>query len=541
MTSSEVIRFNDLSDFSLLFTDYLQFDPRLAPYFAGDFRKTDTFERVAHNTLQIARDRETLADVLIEQNARWGIDDPTRENIERLRQNDSVTVVTGQQLGLFLSPLYIPYKTLTAISLARKMEDELNRPVIPVFWLAGEDHDFEEVASFRLIDDTDLVKLTYEHDGAEAGKGPVGRLELSPHINTLIDRVASILPQSENTGELLDELRTQFKPGRSFTDAFASFLRRLFRGTGLVIVNSDDVRLKRLCQPLFQKELATSVDLAERMNRATQDLTKYYHAQVQLRPTNLFLMDDEARQPIDVEGKEFVLRDGSRRFDLPAVRDLVETSPERLSPNVIMRPIVQDVLFPTIAYVGGPGEIAYFAQCKPAYEWADLPMPVIFPRASMTLIEPAIDKILKRYQWDLPALRSNPEHLFRDYVIQTMPFDIKQLVADSEAQIDQAVAILNEAAISLNGSLQKTAGSTRTALKKDLNRFVDRIVRAQKRSHDSDRQRIFKAHTHLLPAGKLQERTLSPLHFLNRYGLDFFRSLMRDVSLDTTQHQAIRL
>ena len=535
------VPFSDLAQFSPLFSDYRDYTSELEDYFAGDFRKTESFEQVASKTLRVARDRKLLADVLIAQNERWGLDDDARANIERLRRDDSVAIVTGQQLGFFLSPLYIPYKTLTTILLARKMEAELNRPVIPVFWLAGEDHDFEEVASIHLIDGTQPVTLTYEHDDPAAGKGPVGRLRISDHIETMIREVAGILPQTRNKDTLLESLRTHFQKGRTLTDAFASFLNRLFQNSGLVIVNSDDPRLKKLSAPLFQKETSSPATLTRLLTANTSRLSEHYHAQVTLKPTNLFFLDEGLRIPIDFDENGLVLRDGAAATSQVELRELPNVSPERLSPNVVLRPIMQDVLFPTIAYVGGPGEIAYYAQIKPGYDWAGLPMPVIFPRASLTLIEPTIDKILRRYNWQLLDLKTAPEHLFREYATQALPFDLDELAGDAASQITEALNPLRDAALSIDKSLQRTAASTHTLLQKHIDRFSSRILRAQKRLLEEDKQRIFRARAHLFPAGHLQERTLSPLHFLNLYGLDFFSSLMRDVSLDTTSHQVIRL
>ena len=540
-SSAERIPFPDLSQFSRLFTDYLQFSPEIAPFFTGDYRDTASFETVAEQTSRIPRDRNTLADVLFEQNTRWGLDEPTRQNIEALRDPETLTIVTGQQLGLFLSPLYIPYKTLTTILLASKMEKELNKRVVPIFWLASEDHDFAEVASFHLIDGVRPSTLTYSHDNNLAGAGPVGRIPFSGNIQAVIDQAAAQLPQTANTEAVLTELRTHFKSGQTYTEAFAPFLRRIFNQSGLVIVDADDQRLKKLCAPLIRRELDESVLLTERLEETTKKLTEQYHAQVTLRPTNFFLMDDDARIPIDAGENQYSLRNNATTFAPSTLLEMVDESPQRFSPNVILRPIIQDVLFPTIAYVAGPGEIAYYAQARPAYEWAGLPMPIIFPRASMTLIEPAIDKILKRYDWHVLKAKNKPELLIREHAVATLPFDIQSLSTNARDQIDVALSELKQAAISLEGSLTHTAGSTAKGIEKHLDRFVQRIVRAQKRRQTEDQHRIHKAHAHLFPGGKLQERTLSPLHFLNRYGLDFFTSLMRDVSLDTSSHQVIRL
>ena len=537
--SIDRLPFSDFS-FSQLFQDYVNFNPDIAAFFSGDFRSPATFRLAAESTLQVPRDRNTLADVLLEQNRKWGLQDRTRVNIEKLRDPESVVVITGQQLGLFLSPLYIPYKTLTTLLLSEKLQRELGRPVIPVFWLAGEDHDFEEVASFKLPG-IDASSNQFLYNPIREGKGPVGRMKLTAEISSILDRVEAALPASPNKGTLLSFLRSVYTPGATFQEAFARMINRLFQDTGLVIASVDDRRFKKLCVPLFQKEVTHYQEVTTAMEATSSLLEQKYHTQVRINPTNLFMMNDTSRYPIDAGAEHFLLRGNGQMYDPPALKKLIEEKPELFSPNVILRPIVQDHLFPTIAYVGGPGEIAYYAQCKPAYEWANIPMPVIYPRASITLIEPSVQKALDRFALPLAAYQEDAPKLFRRHALENLELDLDSLFAVSTDHIEAAIQNLKDAVLTWEASLQKTAGSTRQVLLKDLDRFKEQIVKAQKRKLAHDRRRIEHIHTHVFPGGKLQERSISPLYFLNQYGLDFFKSLKEDVSLDTMSHQVINL
>ncbi len=530
--------------FSKLFKDYAAYRDPLASFFAGDFRDPATFQQAAAKALQVPRDRKTLADVLLDQNTRWGLQDATTANIEKLRNPESVVVITGQQLGLFMSPMYIPYKTLTTLLLAQQMERTLCRPVVPVFWLAGEDHDFEEVASFKLPGTPGTHNFTYP--SPENGRGPVGRIGLSPAISTIIDGIAEVLPASPNKAELIQFLRDTYKPGRSFRDAFATMISRLFNDTGLVIASVDDKRLKQLCVPLFQQEVQDYASVTAAMENTSQALEDTYHAQVRINPTNLFFMEDDGRYPIDAPengaaNKSFLLRGYGTSYDTDGLATLVDTHPEKISPNVVLRPIVQDVLFPTISYVAGPGEIAYYAQYKAAYAWANLPMPIIYPRASITLVQPSVQKALKHFDLPLPAYREEAPKIFRNLAINQLDLDLDTLFSKTENQIGDALSDMADAVIDWEASLQKTAGSSRQAIKKQFHRFKEQIIRAQKRRMGHAERRITTIHNNLFPGGALQERAISPLHFLNQYGLDFFKSLMSDVSLDTTEHQVINL
>lgn len=525
--------------FSRLFQDYTAYSSEIAPFFAGDFRQTASFEQAASRTLNVPRDRDTLADVLLEQNKRWGLQDQTRANIEKLRNPESVVVITGQQLGLFLSPLYIPYKTLTTLLLADHLEQALNRPVVPVFWLAGEDHDFEEVTSFMLPGAEKPEQFLY--DPPRNGRGPVGRIALTNEIVDLLDRAETILPPSPNKAALIDFFRATYKPGTSFRDAFAKTINRLFSDTGLIIASVDDPKLKNLCVPLFQQEINDFATVTSVLETTTRSLEERYHAQVRVSPTNLFLMDDDSRYPIDAREAIFRPRGNGQSFDADTLNALIATQPGRFSPNVVLRPIVQDVLFPTISYVAGPGEIAYYAQYKEAYAWANLPMPIIFPRASITLIEPAIRRILSNFDIDFTAFKEDPDKFFRAYSIAHLDLDVEQLFAAATSQVESGIDALQKAVTDWEASLQKTAGSTRQTIRKELDRFKEQIIKAQKRRMMHQRKRINRIHTHLFPGGKLQERSISPMYYLNQYGFDFFKSLMRDVSLDTTSHQVIDL
>lgn len=538
LPSAYQLPFSDFP-FSKLFKDYVAFEEPLASFFAGDFRNPDAFREAAERTLRVSRDRHTLADVLLEQNTAWGLQDATAQNIAKLRDPESVVVITGQQLGLFMSPMYIPYKTLTTLLLAKEMETTLNRPVVPVFWLAGEDHDFEEVAAFKLPGEAQAHRFTYAAPADT--RGPVGRIPLSDEISTIIDGIAAALPASPNKAELLQFLREAYQPGRTFRDAFATMISRLFKDTGLVIVSVDDKRLKELCIPLFQQEVRDYTTVTAAMEATSAALETTYHAQVKINPTNLFHMEDANRHPIDATAGTFLLRGNGQTYDEAGLLALVKSHPERISPNVVLRPIVQDVLFPTISYVAGPGEIAYYAQYKEAYAWANLPMPIIFPRASITLIEPAVRKARSHFDLPLSAYREEAPKIFRNHALQQLDIDLDKMFAQTENQIGAALSAMATDLLTWEASLQKTAGSTEQVIKKELDRFKEQVIKAQKRRMGHAERRINTIHNNIFPGGSLQERAISPLHFLNQYGLDFFKSLMSEVSLDTTAHQVINL
>ncbi|MBX2820303.1 MAG: bacillithiol biosynthesis cysteine-adding enzyme BshC [Rhodothermaceae bacterium] len=534
------IAFDQLATFSSLFSDYSQFTPQIAPFFSGDHRNISAFEAQTQRTLDISRDRNAVADVLLKQNTRWGLDDAVRNNIERLRSNESVVVITGQQLGLFLSPLYIPYKTLTTIRLAAELSDSLQRPVVPVFWLHGEDHDFEETAPFTLINEHhELTSIRYQP--VSNSQGPVGRMQFEHSIEELIQSLKAHLPQTPNKNQVLDFLQHHFTQDMPLLDAFAFLLKRIFKDSGLVLFSPDDATIKQLCKPLYRQEIQDPLRLTQAVESTSERLAQSYYKQVQTNPINLFLMDDEHRQSITLQEDRFKIKGHSHSYSSDELLTRLDQHPEQFSPNVILRPITQDFIFPSIAYIAGPGEIAYFAQCKEAYEAAGIPMPIIYPRASITLIEPNINRVLDRYPYAFSEYNEHPLKLFRQYAINQLPIDLETAVDESIDRVNEALHALRDTTMNVHPTLHTSAESTKVRFSKELLKYKEQVIKAQKRNEFEHKAHLHKAATHLFPNQKLQERVLSPLHFLNLYGLDFFNSLMDEISLDTTAHQIIRL
>ncbi len=308
----ERVPLTTLRDFSALFVTYAtEYEP-LAAFYAGDYRDPAVRRERAARVAAHPRDRAILVEVLQEQNARWGLDAATRKHIEALRDSDSVALVTGQQVGLLGGPLFTLYKALTVGKLARRLADELDRPVVPVFWLAGEDHDYEEVASVTVLKGAEPVTLRLERPDPDYA-GPVGRLPLPETIQTLLDELADLLPPTEFQEPLLALLYEIYRPGVSFQDAFARLLKRLVLDeVGLVLIDPDDARLKALARPLFERELTDWETAHARLEAVSRELAARYHVQVQTRPLNLFLLEDHRRIPLDAEPDGFHLRGEDR-------------------------------------------------------------------------------------------------------------------------------------------------------------------------------------------------------------------------------------
>ena len=534
------IAFDRISAFPRLFQTYCSNYGALSDFYAGDFRDPEVQREIAARAADSKRDREALADVLLEQNEQWGLDPAARANIEQLRAPDAIAVVTGQQVGLFTGPLYTPYKTITALALTRQLTEETGRPVVPVFWVEGEDHNFDEVASIRLLRRNEPVSLRYERPVGE-DRQPVGRHVLTPAIEEVTDRVDEVLPASDFKPGLMEAIRSAYQPGVRLEDAFVHLMQALFPETGLVFINPDDDRLKAQAASLFRRELEGGTALSDRVNAAGEKLKENYHAQVQARSTNLFLLEREGRMALDRADGQFQLRGTDRTLSQADLLQLLEDNPGRFSPNVVLRPLMQDTLLPTAAYVAGPGEVSYFAQYRSAYEWAELPMPLIYPRASVTLVESKVQKVLDRYELSVPAFTQDLDRLFQQVALDEMEKEIDDLFEDTGRQLHKAINALKPRLGEVDPTLAQSAEATRTALMKEMDQLKSRVVRAEKRNQNDVRTQLKKAHVNLFPAGLPQERALNALYFLNKYSPSLLGELEATLSLDTTAHQVVSL
>lgn len=453
-------------------------------------------------------------------------------------------VITGQQLGLFGGPLYTIYKAATAIRLAREAARKSGRPVVPMFWLADEDHDWDEVRVATILRDGGHRRIELP---AEGTRQPVGRRTVDEHVGKALDHLEDVLPGTVHTEAVLAALRRCYAPGSTHRDAFARWLATLFHGTGLVLISADEPRLKRLTTPVLRREIedpqgtfATLLDAGRALDQAG------FHQQVTIAPGNLFLLSDEGRLSLDpLEGGTFRLRGTNRDFTAEDLLDLLESEPELFSPNVVLRPVMEDALLPVIAYVGGPGEIAYYAQLRGVYAAFGVPMPVVYPRAGLTIIEPRVRRALDALGLAIEDIGNGSEEVIEAlHRQQAMALDGTGLVeafAAARQRIEEVASSVRDPVEALDPTLARSAETTRVRLQQDLDSLERKVVRAQKRQHAEIRARLDRIAAHLMPDGRPQERVLSPVHFANRLGLDFAQRLTEVLSLDTSEHQVIEV
>jgi bacillithiol synthase len=532
------IPYGDLGGFSSLFVDYAAGAEPASEFYshqpslAGLSRSAEAAVSAPH------AERESLVRLLQGQQPRWGEDPRALENAGRLRDPQASVIITGQQVGLLTGPTYTVLKALTTVILARKLEAETGRPVIPVFWLGSDDHDLVEMASTWVPGPSGPVHLHYEgHSLPESGNlGPVGSLEFGPGIDVVIDLLESSLPATDFRQGVMEAVRNWYRPGQNFCDAFGGLLRTLLPGSGLVLFSAADPEAKALSAPLWKKEVRDWESSDAALQATTARVEAAYHAQVHLRPTNLFLLHDGMRLPIDADEGGFSLRGTTRRWTRGQLADLLDRSPELFSPNVVLRPLTQDWLFPTAAYVAGPGETAYFAQYRSVYEWAGIPMPVIYPRVSATFVEPGIRRKLDKLEIHVGEFRQDSDALFARIARERMELDVEERFDAMARQVDALVSALAPEIETVDASLKKTGEATRASVQKEIFRLRDRVHKANRRNQEQLRLSIEKVRGALFPDGTPQERLISPVYFVSKYGMAFFSDLLEDLDEGTLSH-----
>jgi bacillithiol biosynthesis cysteine-adding enzyme BshC len=384
--------------------------------------------------------RAEVSAILRKQNAALGAGAETLANLDRLEKG-AVAIVSGQQVGLFSGPAYAVYKALSAIQLA----EELTRggiPAVPVFWMATEDHDLDEVRHATWFDKGKLVRFELPAS-AETGR-PVGRIPLGTKIEPLVHEAAELLA-NEGSDLLAQYLIESYRPEETYGSAFGKLFARLFSQQGLILMDPLDAGLHKVAAPLYQHALAERDALNEKLLQRGKELDRAgYDVQVKVtsRSTLLFRMDEGGRQVVTASAEKF--QAGEKTWAREELVHLTHTEPEKFSPNALFRPVVQDFLLPTAAYIAGPAEISYFAQSEVVYRHLLGRMPVMLPRAGFTLVDARANKLLRRYGLTAEDVWAGPQGLRHKMEGKSVPASLGESMERDQRQIAKMLAKLGK-------------------------------------------------------------------------------------------------
>ncbi|MBO6524509.1 MAG: bacillithiol biosynthesis cysteine-adding enzyme BshC [Balneolaceae bacterium] len=524
--------------FSNLFNTYISDYFKLKDFYSGNpFDENQVKER-AGNIVQ-PESKERIAKALKEYHQFLGISDSQQSQLNKFSKEESLVFVTGQQLGVYGGPLFTVYKTITTILLARKWEKILDKPVVPIFWLADEDHDFEEIASVGIPDYDEFKKIGLIDEG---NGQPVSVQEIKETIKEFEASLRSELQETDFTEKLFSSLNKFYTPGKTHVQAFAQLMNSWFAEEGLLIVGSNFGSIKELSKEVFKTSVTAAEDIFDALENKSVELEKNFHRQVVIGESNLFFIDAKGgRLKLERSNGDWIA--GDLKVSEEKLLSMIEENPQNFSPNVFLRPVLQDVLLPTIGYVAGPGELAYYGQMKSLYPFFDLQMPIIFPRLSISLIESGIERIMEKLPFAMCSYNQRIEDLEAAYVDQTNSKDIEGVFADWKQSINE---ISEKPIVFIKGidpTLEGTAGKVVTGFSNEIDKLKGKVYRAIKQQEQTQLNRISKIKSQLFPDG-LQERSVSPVYFMNKYGLDIWQNLLNDFEeedLDLTIHHIVGL
>jgi len=429
---------------------------------------------------------------------------------DRLAAGEVLVVTTGQQPGLFTGPLYTVHKALSAIALAARLERERRVPVVPVFWVAGDDHDFAEANHCAFLDATgDARALVLRTRAADAPQLPLSRETCGADAARALEELRTRTPESEFKAGVLGWLAAAYRAEATLADAFAAAVQDLLGSRGLAVFRAHALPAKRAAAPWVVKALELTL------------------------PDGLSPVLVEGRLGRDRlrgDGGAFATRRSGERFTKAQIGEIAATAPDRLSPNVLLRPAVEAALFPTVAYAAGPGELAYFPDTAPCYAALGVAPQAAVPRWSGVLVESRVDKVLERFRIGVDDLKPPAGALEGRIAREELPPRTLELLERLRATLTTDYDALGLAAAAIDPTLERAVQSVRNQALGGTHDVEKKLVAASKRAHETLTAQVVKARAALFPLGAPQERTLTIASFLLRYGPALVDELAREVA-----------
>ena len=528
--------FRQIPHSSKLFLEYLDFSPSAQNFYPRSPYFLEWAKEEAARVRYPAERRVKVARILDRQNKSWGAGDKALQNIERLHSG-ACAVVTGQQVGLFGGPVFSIYKALSAVRLAQEAQT-LGVDCIPIFWLATEDHDLAEVNQVRLPG-TDGRLETLMSGVAETADTPVGAIEFGSEISAAVSHATELLGDS-HCMRLLGEC---YRRGETFGSAFAKLFTNLFSELGVVLIDGADDELDEIAAPLYRSAIERASDIRQALQqRGTQLDAAGYHEQVKVADSStlLFMLREGLRIPLQ-QSKEGEFVAGQQAFSREQLIQMTTSSPQSFSPNVLLRPVVQDYLLPSLAYVGGPAEVAYFAQAGVVYQNLLARTTPALPRFSATIVEEKTRALLEKNRLNASDVFQGPEAL-RDRIGNLrLPANLQNSFEHATAAVQSSMKAVREAIAQLDKTLIESAEHAESKMVYQITNLRSRASRAELRQSEVIGRHADALSNALYPDRTLQEREYGGIYFLAKYGKEWMNSLLENVRPDCLNHQIIEI
>jgi len=416
-------------------------------------------------------------------------------------KNDAVAVVAGQQAGLLTGPLYTIHKIVSVIRLAREQEQKLNHPVVPVFWIAGEDHDYQEVNHIFLEQDGKIKKNGYPEQVVD--KRMTSDVEYDPAVmKNWISSILKVLGETEFTAGLADEMDALIREGEDIVTFFARFIMTLFKDYGLLVIDSSYGALRKLEAPYFRHLIENSREITDQVLLQQKTIqAEGFNTQLEISSdaANIFLNLQNERALLERDGSGFKDKNNDSFFTKEELLGILDDQPGRLSNNVVTRPLMQEWLFPTLSFIGGPGEIAYWGELKKAFEFMGMNMPPVMPRLNITILERTVAKRIEELSLSLQeVVRNGVSHVRNEFLDSLKPNELEGELQEIETYL-----------MAKYEGIKKEA----SAVDSNLEPIVDKNLEIHRKQFE------------FRPNGGPQERTLNILYYMNRFGPDFVNRL----------------
>lgn len=514
-----------------LATDYINGTFPLEKGFSYSFQKEDAFWRRLGDIKARTYPRREIVECLRSYHQRFHASPKTFANIEKLLRPDSAVVVGGQQAGLLTGPLYTIYKIISIIKLAKEQERKLGVPVVPLFWIAGEDHDIAEVNHIYVAESGKIKKRVYPDVPKE--RRMVSDLPLDGEVcSKWIDDIVKTYGETDTTNKLLDFLFRCLDESETFVDFFASIVLRLFASEGLVVLNAADASLRAVESSFF-------VSLIERHREVTDAVLQKQHQlrqlgyknvlDVQPHCANLFYYDGRERWLLehDPQKEMFCSKNGEVVFSKEELIQLAKASPSNLSNNVVTRPLMQEFLLPTLAFVAGPGEIAYWAELKEAFSVFDFKMPPVVPRVNVTIVERSIQTDLDDIGADvMDVFTGRIAEVKQNWLARQIRYPLDEIFAKAKAEIEQIHRPLREIGMEIDRGLAGLLTKNANLLQAQIDFLQQTLHQSLMRKYETELRKFSRVEMSLMPNQSPQERIWNIFYYINKYGFDFLEKLL---------------
>ncbi|CAG9619812.1 bacillithiol biosynthesis cysteine-adding enzyme BshC [Sutcliffiella rhizosphaerae] len=525
---------------------YLRGEEKILRFFTYNPHSKYTYEaRKEHLKTRTYR-RTELAAYLQDYNKTYQADSATMQNITRLTDEDALVVIGGQQAGLMTGPLYTISKIVSIIKLAKEQEKQLGVPVIPVFWIAGEDHDFQEVNHVYSPKHTEMEKLSFSIKGS--GKKMVSDLSFDKEaMEKWVKEVIKAFGETEYTNDVIAHLETAIHDSNNIVDFFAYIITSLFKGTGLVLVNASDSRLRKIETPFFQEMLNNHEKITSGILQSQQELNELGFnplLEVDEDSMNLFYHQNGERELIyrSENGSYALSKHSNWSISIEELHKLIEEYPEKFSNNVVTRPLMQELLFPTLAFIGGPGEISYWAELKRCFESLYMEMPPVVSRISLSFLERDIESAMQDIEESLQdILMSGLEEKKKAWLNQEELHQMNENLSNFQQQYGEVHKKFREVGNAMEPHLEHVFEKNWRLIDRQFD-FIQRLIeRSAYEKHEHIMKKFEKVELALRPGKMPQERVWNIYYFINKYGMDFVQRLC-ELPLDHNgKHKVIRL